>query len=316
LASISSELNNPNAIAGRVLMPLLYGAGHPYGIPQSGSGDPAAVRKISRADLVAAHKRWIRPDNAKILITGSTSMAEVMPHLERSFGTWKAPAAAKGVKSFKAKIPAAKQRIVLVDRPKSPQSVIAAGQVLDAKGVDDLVVLQAANEVFGASFLSRINMNLRETKGWSYGVRSSIAEHNESAPFRITAPVQADKTGASITELLSDLNAFLGPKGVTPAERTRTVNGNVRGLPGSFETSVSVLTGLANIVRYGRPDDYYETLPSKYTAMTEAAMDAAARAKIDPKKLIFVVVGDAAVVKPQLESLGMPVEVVAAPKID
>jgi predicted Zn-dependent peptidase len=315
LAAIASELNNPNAIAGRVLLPLLYGARHPYGIPPSGQGDPAAVAKVSRDDLIAFHQAWLRPEKAKILVAGNTTLAEVVPELERTFGTWTAPASAAGTKSFGAKIPAPKRRIVLVDRPKSPQSVIAAGQVLDASGRNDLVVLQAANEVFGASFLSRINMNLRETKGWSYGVRSGISEFLESAPFRITAPVQSDKTGASIQELLNDLNAFLGPKGVTAAELERTVNGNVRGLPGSFETSGAVMNGLFNIVQFGRPDNYYETLPAKYSAMTAADMDKAARSKIDPKKLLFVVVGDASVVTPQLEGLGMDVEVIPAPKI-
>jgi predicted Zn-dependent peptidase len=147
-------------------------------------------------------------------------------------------------------------------------------------------------------------------------VRSGVNEYLESVAFRITAPVQADKTGASIQELLSDLNAFLGPKGVTAAELQRTVNGNVRSLPGSFETSGSVISGLGEIVKLGRPDDYYERLPAKYTSMTAADIDKAVRAKIDPKKLLFVIVGDAAVVKPQLEGLGMPVEVIPAPKIN
>ena len=141
-------------------------------------------------------------------------------------------------------MPAAKSRIVLVDRPKSPQSVISAGEILDAKGRDDLVTLQAANEIFGGSFLSRINTNLRETKGWSYGVRSQVFEYLESAPFNIRAPVQADRTGDSIKELLADMKAFLGDKGVTAAELERTVNGNVRELPGSFETSGAVLGGV------------------------------------------------------------------------
>jgi predicted Zn-dependent peptidase len=315
LAAISSELNNPNAIASRVLLPLLYGQGHPYGIPPSGQGDPAAVAKVSRDDLVAFHQAWLRPEKAKILVAGNTTLAEIVPHLERAFGTWAAPSAAAGKKTFDAKIPAAKPRIVLVDRPKSPQSVIAGGQVLSASGRDDLIALQAANEVFGGSFLSRINMNLRETKGWSYGVRSGVSEYLESAAFRITAPVQSDKTGASLTELMNDLNAFLGPKGATSEELTRTVNGNVRGLPGSFETSGAVMGGLFSIVQYGRPDDYYERLPAKYTAMSAGDLDKAARAKIDPKKLIFVIVGDASIVKPQLDGLGMPVEVVPAPSM-
>jgi predicted Zn-dependent peptidase len=315
LAGIASELNNPNAIASRVLLPLLYGTEHPYGIPPSGTGDPAVVAKLKREDLQAFHAQWIRPDTARIVVVGDTSLAEITGLLNATFGDWKAPGTARGTKSFKAALPKAKSRIVLVDRPKSPQSVIAGGQVLAAKGRDDLVVLLAANEVLGGSFLSRFNMNLRETKGWSYGVRSGISEYWESAPFRITAPVQADKTGASIAELLTDMRAFLKDKGVTPAELERTINGNVRRLPGSFETSGAVLGGVLNIVNLGRPDTYYETLAARYTSLTAAQMEAAAKAKLDPDKLLFVVVGDAAIVKPQLASLGLPIEVVPAPSI-
>jgi zinc protease len=316
LARISAELNNPNAIAGRTLMPLLYGAAHPYGVPPSGLGDPAVVQKVSRAELAAFHSQWLRPDTARIVVVGNTTMAALVPMLEKSFGGWKAPAMPKPTKDFTAATPAPKQRIVLVDRPKSPQSVISAGQILDAKGRDDLVTLQAANEIFGGNFLSRINMNLRETKGWSYGVRSQVLEYLESAPFRITAPVQADRTGDSIKELLSDLKAYLTDKGVTAAELERSVNGNVRELPGSFETSGAVLGGVLNIVNFARPDDYYEKLAGKYTAMTAADIDAAGRSKFDPAKLLFVVVGDASVVRPQLDQLGLDVEVIAAPALN
>jgi zinc protease len=315
LARISSELNNPNAIGSRVMWPLLFGSAHPYGVPPSGTGDPTVVAKVSREELSAFHGQWLRPDNARLVVVGNTTLAEIVPLLERSFGNWKAPVTALPAKKFDVQVPAAKSRIVLVDRPKSPQSVILAGAVLDAKGRDDLVTLQAANEVLGGSFLSRLNTNLRETKGWSYGVGSGISEYLEAAPFNIGAPVQADKTGESITELLSDIKAFLNDKGVTAAELERTINGNVRGLPGSFETSGAVLGGVYSIVDFGRPDDYFETLAAKYQAMTAAEVDAAARAKLDPKKLLFVVVGDATVVKPQLEKLKLPIETVPAPSL-
>ena len=313
LAAISAEFNNPTAIAGRTLWPTLFGASHPYGVPPSGLGDPAAVAKVSRDDLAAFHVKWLRPDTARIIVVGDTTLAAVTPMLERSFGDWKAPAGAAPTKTFDAKVPAAKNRIILVDRPKSPQSVIYAGQIIDAKGRDDLVTLRAANEVFGGNFLSRLNMNLRETKGWSYGVRSGILEYLESAPFFIAAPVQADRTGDSVKEIITELSGYLQTKGTTAEELTRVINGNVRRLPGSFETSGAVFGGVINIINLGRPDDYYERLPDKYTSMTAADIDAAGRAKIDVSKLTYVIVGDASVVKPQLDQLELPVEVVPAP---
>lgn len=310
LNRLQAELNSPNAIASRVLIPVLYGADHPYGIPPSGLGNAASVKAATRDQLAAFHAAWIRPDNARIFVVGDTTLAEVKKQLDATLGQWKAPATAKPVKHFDIAIPAPKPRILLFDRPKSPQSVILAGKVLAAKGGDELEVLRSANDIFGGNFLSRFNTNLRETKGWSYGVRSRISGDQDRLTWVAAAPVQADRTGDSIKELQSDLKSFLGDKGVTKEELERTVNGSVRELPGSFETSGDVLGGLRQIVKFGRPDNYYETLPATYEAMTAAEIDAAARKALSTDDLVYVVVGDAAVVKPQLDGLGLPVETV------
>jgi predicted Zn-dependent peptidase len=311
LNRLKAELNNPNAIASRVLMPVLYGADHPYGIPPSGLGDAKSVEAVTRDQLAAFHGAWIRPDNARIFVVGDTTLAEVKKELDATLGQWKAPATAKPVKHFDIAIPAPQSRILLFDRPKSPQSVILAGKVLSAKGGDELEILRSANDIFGGSFLSRFNTNLRETKGWSYGVRSRISGDKDRLTWVAVAPVQADRTGDSIKELQSDLKSFLGDKGVTKEELERTINGNVRELPGSFETSGDVLGGLRQIVKFGRPDNYYETLPATYEAMTAAQIDAAARTALSVDDLVYVVVGDAAVVKPQLDGLGLRVETVS-----
>lgn len=311
LNRLKAELNNPNAIASRILAPVLYGADHPYGIPPSGLGDAKSVTAATRDQLAAFHAAWIRPDNARVFVVGDTTLAEVKKQLDATLGQWKAPATAKPVKHFDIAIPAPKPRILLFDRPKSPQSVILAGKVLAAKGGDELEVLRSANDIFGGNFLSRFNTNLRETKGWSYGVRSRISGDQDRLTWVAAAPVQADRTGDSIKELRSDLKSFLGDKGVTKEELERTINGSVRELPGSFETSGDVLGGLRQIVKFGRPDNYYETLPATYEAMTAAEIDAAARKALSTDDLVYVVVGDAAVVKPQLDGLGLPVETVS-----
>lgn len=311
LNRLKAELNNPNAIASRILAPVLYGADHPYGIPPSGLGDAKSVTAATRDQLAAFHATWIRPDNARVFVVGDTTLAEVKKQLDATLGQWKAPATAKPVKHFDIAIPAPKPRILLFDRPKSPQSVILAGKVLAAKGGDELEVLRSANDIFGGNFLSRFNTNLRETKGWSYGVRSRISGDQDRLTWVAAAPVQADRTGDSIKELRSDLKSFLGDKGVTKEELERTINGSVRELPGSFETSGDVLGGLRQIVKFGRPDNYYETLPATYEAMTAAEIDAAARKALSTDDLVYVVVGDAAVVKPQLDGLGLPVETVS-----
>lgn len=311
LNRLKAELNNPNAIASRILTPVLYGADHPYGIPPSGLGNAKSVAAVTQGQLAAFHAAWIRPDNARVFVVGDTTLAEVKKQLDATLGQWKAPATAKPVKHFDIAIPAPKPRILLFDRPKSPQSVILAGKVLAAKGGDELEVLRSANDIFGGNFLSRFNTNLRETKGWSYGVRSRISGDQDRLSWVAAAPVQADRTGDSIKELQNDLKSFLGDKGVTKEELERTINGSVRELPGSFETSGDVLGGIRQIVKFGRPDNYYETLPATYEAMTAAEIDAAARKALSTGDLVYVVVGDAAVVKPQLDGLGLPVETVS-----
>jgi predicted Zn-dependent peptidase len=310
LAQIAQELTEPNGLAGRTLPPLLYGANHPYGRGSTGSGDQAAVSRLSRDDLVRFHQSWIRPDNASIFAVGDIPLADLVAQLESRFGNWAPAAAPKGTKAFAAAPPQPRSRIVLVDRPQSPQSVIYAGVVLPVRGTEDLLDLTAANEVLGGNFLSRINMDLRETKGWSYGSRSSVSLRQELVPYLINAPVQADKTGPAIQALIDQVSGFTGKSGITPVELQRVINGNTRQLAGQFETSDAVLNAMRNNALLKRPDNYYETVAERYRGMTATALDQAARRVIDPRKIVWVVVGDAAKVRPQLEKLKLPIEVV------
>jgi zinc protease len=201
---------------------------------------------------------------------------------------------------------------VLIDRPQSPQSLILGARVLPISGRDDVVAFQAANEVIGNGFLSRINQDIRETRGWSYGLNGRPTYAQQRSPYIITAPVQADRTGESIQVLLDQYRAFLGDKGITPDERERTVNGNVRQLPGQFETAAAVLGVLRTNALFERPDDFWEKLGPRYQALTVPAMDADIRRILGGAQFVWVVVGDAASVKPQLDKLGLPVEVRAA----
>ena len=312
LAAIAEETKQPVGLALRTLPPILYGKDHPYGVPFTGKGDPAAVAKLTPADLTAFHKDWLRPDNATIFVVGDTSLADVMPLLEKSFGDWRT-AGPKPTKNFA--IPTAPQagRIMLIDRPNTPQSLIFGGELLPAQGTDELIALLEANDVLGGSFLSRLNSDLRETKHWSYGVASFVSRPQHQIPFLIYAPVQTNETGPSIAAMRDDISAFLGPKGVTPEELSRTIDGAIRELPGDFETSAAVMGGMESNVLFHRPDNYYETLASRYRALTASELDAAAKAKIDPSKLTWVVIGDASKVKSQLDALGIPVEVVKTP---
>ncbi len=308
LSTIQDEQKDPSSIALRYLPPLLYGEAHGYGIGFSGTGDAKVVQSVTRDEIVSFHQKWLRPEKAKLFVVSDLPFAEVTAALDVGFGQWNAIGPA-GVKKVAAPIPPAKPRIVLFDRPGSPQSVILGGQILPAKGSDDLDYAIAANQVVGQGFLSRINNDLRQTKSWSYGVRGSINRVKEDVPYIISAPVQADKTGASIAALLGHYRDFLGEKGTTPAEYDRVISGNIRELPGRFETSGQVLSAIQTNITYQRPDNYYDQLASKYRGMTAPEMDKAIRKIMKPDQFVWIVVGDAAKVKPQLEKLGLPIEI-------
>ncbi|MBT2186233.1 M16 family metallopeptidase [Sphingobium nicotianae] len=307
LAGIAAEKTQPQGLAARAIFPLLYGSAHPYGVPSSGRGDEATVKAITRDDLIAYHDDWMVPGKAEIFVAGDVTMAEIKPLMDAHFGAWPQNRKASPVKNFAVAVPPPKPGIFLIDRPQSPQSMILGGFVTGAKGSDDLVPFQAASTILGDDFLARLNQDIRETKGWSYGVRGYLATRAERSPYIVTAPVQADQTGPAIAAMKGDIAAFLGPKGVTPAEFSRVIKGEIAQLPAQYETTGSVLGQMQADALYKRPFTYVETLAQRYSALTPEALDQAARALIDPSKLSWVVVGDKSKIESQLKALGMPV---------
>jgi predicted Zn-dependent peptidase len=312
LAAVATEATQPIGLAQRALPPILYGTSHPYGRPPSGLGSQASVGALDRGALVRFHHAWIRPETAKVFVVSDRPLADVQRELDARFGTWRGAAGVPaGRKDFSVAIPTPRPRIVLVDRPQSPQSIIYAGAVLPTSGSDDTLALNAANEVLGNNFLSRINTEIRERRGWSYGLSGQVQLREHRVPYVINAPVQADRTGDSVRVLIEQIEAFSGPEGVSASEHTRTINGNIRQLPGAYETAASILGALRSNDLFARPDDYWEAVAPRYRAMTAADMDNAARAVIDPAQFVWIVVGDATVVRPQLERLGLTVETAA-----
>jgi predicted Zn-dependent peptidase len=309
LAGIAAEMTQPQGLALRALPGVIYGTEHPYGKPFTGTGDPAVIRALTRDELTRFHQTWIRPDNATIFAVGDLPLSQLVPLLEARFGNWRPPSVARGTKAFNAPIPAARPRIVLIDRPQSPQSFILAGQILDAEGTEDLLNLTAANQALGGDFLARINMELRERRGWSYGARGGPNLFEHQVPYIIQAPVQADRTGDSIAATIEQVQAFLTSQGVQPNELSRIIAGSTGQLPGQFETSPAILGALRSNALYRRPDNYWETIADRYRGMTTQVLDTTARRYINPANFVWVVVGDAARIRPQLERLNMPIEV-------
>lgn len=313
LAELAQTVATPPALARREMTKLLFGPMHPYGQPGDGLGDAKSLAALTPAELQAAHDKWLRPDLASITVVGDVTMEQLLPMLEKAFGDWQPPASPAPVKNLAAPIPAPSPRIVLIDRPNSPQSVVVGGRVLPVTGRDpDLEALELANEVLGGGFLSRINSNLREEKGWSYGAYSAVTAPQGPRALTVTAPVQADRTGDAIREILADMRAFPDKKPVDVEELNRVTDGNIRSLPNRFETNQQVLGAIIANDRLGRPDNYYTTLPDRYRAIDATALDTFARRFLQPEGMTFVVVGDRKVVEPQLKPLGMRIDIVPA----
>jgi predicted Zn-dependent peptidase len=308
-AAIAQQLASPSGIASRALQPLLFGDTHPYG-KVGASGLPAVIEGVTPDRLAAEHRRWFRPDTAAFTVVGDVTMAQLLPALEAAFGKWPADRSARPVKDLTAAVPAPKSRLVVIDRPNSPQSVIFAGRVLPITGKTlGLESLGLANEVLGDGFLSRLNMLIREDKGWSYGVRSGFSTAVGPRILYVSAPVQADRTADSLELILQQMNAFAGGKaGVDKVELNRVTDGNIRGLPNQFETNGQVLGALLDMQARGLPDDYYTNLAATYRALGADALDRAARTYLGGNDLAVVIVGDRKVIDPQLAKLGLPIE--------
>ncbi|NWG70359.1 MAG: insulinase family protein, partial [Parvularculaceae bacterium] len=305
LARIDQEKANPVQLALRLLPPEIYGEGHAYGVPFTGSGTSESIKALTREDLVRFHEAWLRPDNATVFVVGDATMAEVKPNLERSFGSWRARGGAKPTKNVATVARPARGKVIIVDKPNSPQSLILAGAVAPPTGAPNNVAINAMNDVIGGQFNSRVNMNLREEKSWAYGAYTFLQDAKGQRPYLVYAPVQTDKTKESIAELLKELKAFITTSPSRPEEIQRVVYSNTRSLPGAFETGGAVLGSLLESARFGRSWAYPTTLKSEYEGLTAAEIGAAAAETVHPDSLTWIVVGDRAKIEAGIRSLNI-----------
>ena len=222
LATIQQEKVQPQAAITRVLPRLIYGDGHPYANPASGTGNAEAVEGLKSADLATFYRRWVRPDTSVLLVVGDTTLAKIQPVLEQRLAAWRAPAEAKPVKTIASVQLPAKPRVFLINRTGAEQSQIVAGSVGPTRGDSEHIKFVAIETLLGGNFNSRLNMNLREDKHWSYGARSSTPSALGQRPWIASAPVQIDKTAESIAEMQREINEyFTGKVPPTQAEVAR-----------------------------------------------------------------------------------------------
>jgi zinc protease len=303
LAQIKREKVTPVQMALRVFPVLLYGSEHAYGIPLTGSGTEESVSRLKREDLAQFHRTWFKPNNASLIIVGATTLAEVTPKLERLFGGWRPGEVPK--KNIGEVRHQPRSTVYLLDRPGSEQSIIFAGHVAPPKRNPREIAILTVNEIFGGSFTSRINMNLREGKHWSYGAFTLFPDARGQRPFIVYAPVQTDKTKESLAEVVKELRGLVSDRPVTPEELAKAQANLTLSLPGQWETIGAVGGSIEEIVRFDLPHDYYSTFASNVRALQVADVATAARETVQPDKIVWVVVGDRAKIEAGVRELNL-----------
>jgi zinc protease len=303
LAGIAQEKTDPTQLALRVLPPLVYGTGHAYAIPFTGSGSEASIQSLDAGDMQNFVRDFLRPDNVRIVVAGDTTLAQIVAQLDAVFGDWSPPSSPLPKKNLASVKAPAKPRVFVMDRPGSQQSVIIAGTLAPSTLAPNHLQIGTMDQAFGGLFTSRLNMNLREDKHWAYGAYSFSGNAIGQRLFLMYAPVQSDKTAQSAQELLKEARGVIGDKPLTHEEIAKVKVSLVRALPGEYEGAGAVLGSLQSIVVYHRPDDYVQTYKQRVEAQTDADVEAAAKLVIQPQALTWVVIGDLKQIEKPLRAL-------------
>ena len=305
LASIEREKNDPVDLALRTLPPLIYGPDHAYGIPFTGTGRADSIRRIGREQLLQFHSDWIRPDNATVTVVGDVSMDEILPLLEQNFGDWQAPKHDVPAKNIGQVALPDRARLIIIDKPGSPQSLILAAHLAPPTAVANNIALEMMNDVVGGVYAARVNQKLRVNKGWSYGAYTFFKDARGQRPWIVYAPVQSDRTADAVEELLNELETFIGQQTATEDELQRVYRSSVYSLPGKYETGNAIMGALLANERFGRPDDYVMQLKQKYGRVALEDIWTAAQQTLKPRQITWVIVGDRDLIEDDLQKLGI-----------
>lgn len=301
ITALEQRRDEPRAVAGVALAQALYGD-HPYG--RLGQGEPATVAAISRADLVAFHDRALRPGNAALVVVGALEWAEVEPALEAAFGAaaWPASEAVAGVS-----VPDAPQvgprSVTLVDKPGAAQSVVRIGRIGAARSTPDYYALEVLNTILGGSFTSRLNQNLRERNGYTYGARSTFEYRPAVGPFIAYADVQTAVTAPALAEFFHELEAIA--EAVPPDELAKARSYLALSFPEPFATVAGTAAMVGSLWLDGLPPDTYAGYTAGVQAVTAADLARVARAYVDPARVDVIVVGDREAIEADVRALGL-----------
>lgn len=305
LAGIEREKKTPVQMALRVFPKLLFGADHPYGTPFSGSGFSDAVKTYTREDMVNFHKTWFKPGKAKLIVVGDIDAAALKTKLEKALKDWK-QGSAPDMQINDVKL-TSKPTIYIVDKPGTQQSVIIAGTVVPGYSKDEIAV-QTANNILGGVFTSRINMNLREDKHWSYGSGSTIFNTQNQRLFVVYGFVQTDKTKESLLEIKKELKDYVSGRPATDEEINKIKSNQVLELAGSWETMNAVKGSLEQLVVYRLPENYYSVYSSTVKNLSKDDISKAAGKIVLPDNVTWVVVGDKNKIEAGLKETGYEIK--------
>ncbi|WP_375325790.1 M16 family metallopeptidase [Flagellimonas sp. GZD32] len=300
--NIKQEKSQPITMALRVMNKYLYGDDHPYSTPYTGTGYEDSVSKLTRDDVVAFYDTWFKPNNATLIVTGDIEMKDLKSKLEKTLGKWK-----KGdvpTITFNAPKTNSKNTLYLMNRPESQQSVILAGHLTEKYGDVSEIALEQMVNILGGDFTSRINMNLREDKHWSYGAGGFVMGSKEVRPFIVYAPVQTDKTAESVTEIRKEISEFTSTRPATKEELDKVKTNQVLKLPGQWETNSSVNSSVRSLIRYNLPDDYYQNYDQNVRNLSVDDIRKVSNEVVQPDKVNWFMVGDRAKIITKLDELG------------
>jgi len=307
ITALLQARDDAESVAPTAFARLLYGPSHRYGTDAMGT--QATLKAMSTGDLRSFHAAMVQPANAVLVVTGDTTLDRMRPLLDQHFGGWKAGTAPARTPIAAAPQPAQGQ-IYIVDMPGAEQSQIRIGWVGVPRSTPDYVTLQVLNTVLGGPFTSRLNLNLRETHGYTYGANSRFTMRLAPGPFAAAAGVQTDKTSEALQEFFNELNAITKP--VPADELGKAKNYVALGFPAEFETSQDLASRLEEMVIYRLPDDYFERYVANIQSVTPEAVQQAAATHIQPGRFAVVIVGDRKVIEPGIGALKLgPVRVLS-----
>ncbi len=301
--------DDPTAMAGRVTSPLLYGRDTPFGHPLGGTED--SLQAISRDDLTGHLRQSFGPESATLVVVGDVSLEEAVKVSEERFGDWHSPAEqANAANDAQGHPDAGPSQMYLLDKPGAAQSVIRAGFVSVARSHPDYYALVLLNQLFGGQFTARLNMNLRQDKGYSYGYRSWFEWHRQSSLMLAGGGVDTNVTREAVQETLREFNDIRNGRPVTEEEFLAAKASLLQQFPASFETPWQSLEQLAQLVSFDLPDDYMRDFTANIEAVSLADVRRAAEEHLLTDSLTLLVVGDREVIEPGLREIGLPIHTV------